>query len=206
MDLTGPFNRAVRQVPPGTIYALAALWAGWMFWRGLTGGLGPEPVDALERAYGAMALKVLVAGLAVTPARRWLGLNLMPFRRAIGVTAFFLVLAHLLVWAILDVQSLSRVWEDIVKRPYVTVGMASFLLLVPLAATSNAAAIRRLGAAGWRRLHLLTYPAVILGAVHFLWLVRGFPYEPLAWLATIGLLLALRFVPAAREKAARRAG
>jgi sulfoxide reductase heme-binding subunit YedZ len=138
-----------------------------------------------------MALKLLVVGLAITPLRRFAGINLMKFRRAVGVSAFFLVLAHLLVWAVLDVQSLDRIWADIVKRPYVTVGMAGFLMLLPLALTSNNRAVRRLGPK-WRQLHKLTYPAAILAAIHFIWLAKGFQIEPVVWLVVICGLLASR--------------
>ena len=118
-------------------------------------------------------------------------MNLLKFRRAIGVSAFFLVLAHFSVWAVLDVQSLERVWTEIVKRPYVTVGMASFVLMIPLALTSNNLSVRKLGSAIWRKLHKLTYPIAVLGAVHYLWLARGFQWEPIIYLAIIlGLLVA----------------
>lgn len=191
MALANPINSAARRVPAWSIYILSAGWAGWVFFLGATGGLGVEPIEALEHEYGAMALNLLVAGLAITPLRRYAGINLLKFRRAMGVSAFFLVLAHVLVWAVLDVQSLDRIWADIVKRPYVTVGMAGFLLLLPLALTSNNRAVRRLGSK-WRKLHKLTYPAVVLGAVHFLWLVKGFQWEPLIYLVVILALLATR--------------
>ncbi|WP_430449686.1 protein-methionine-sulfoxide reductase heme-binding subunit MsrQ [Rhodophyticola sp.] len=186
-------NRVLRRVPPWAIYAAAALWAAWMFYLGATGGLGVEPIEALEHAYGERALQLIVLGLAVTPLRRFLGINLIRFRRAIGVTAFFLVLAHFAVWAVLDVQSVSRIWADIVKRPYVTIGMAAFALLIPLAVTSNNLSVRRLGAASWRRLHMLVYPAALLGAVHYVWLAKGFQLEPMIYLGLILLLIALRF-------------
>lgn len=191
MALANPINSAARRVPAWSIYILCAGWAGWVFFLGATGGLGVEPIEALEHEYGAMALNLLVAGLAITPLRRYAGINLLKFRRAMGVSAFFLVLAHVLVWAVLDVQSLDRIWADIVKRPYVTVGMAGFLLLLPLSLTSNNRAVRRLGTR-WRKLHKLTYPAVVLGAVHFLWLVKGFQWEPLIYLVVILALLATR--------------
>ena len=184
-------NRATRKIPAWPIYIVGSVWAGWLFWLGLTGGLGPEPINALEREYGSTALQLLVAGLCITPLRRYAGLNLIKYRRALGVTAFFFVLAHLTVWMVLDVQSLSRVWEDILKRPYVTIGMASFMLLVPLAITSNNISVRRLGAQ-WRSLHKLTYPAVLLGSIHFIWLVKGWPIEPFVYFGVIVLLLAVR--------------
>lgn len=192
MSVVQAVNAGVRRVPAWLVYGIGAAWAGWLFYLGLTGGLGPEPINALERRYGEVALQLMVAGLAITPLRRWLGVNLLKFRRAIGVAAFFFVLAHFLVFAVLDVQSLGRVVEEVIKRPYVTVGMASFVMLIPLAVTSNNMMVRRMGAASWRGLHKLTYPAAILGGVHYLWLVKGFPFEPLLYLAVIGGLLALR--------------
>ena len=190
-NMTDRINQTLRKLPTWPIYVAGAAWAAWLFWLGLTGGLGVEPINALERAYGEVALILLVAGLAVTPLRKWFGINLIRFRRAIGLTAFFFVVAHLLVFALLDVQTWARVWEEVLKRPYVTVGMAAFLLLVPLALTSNNLSIRKLGPR-WRSLHKLTYVATVLGGVHYLWLVKGFPYEPLIYLAVIGLLLLAR--------------
>ena len=192
MALTDRINTTLRKIPAWTIYIAGALGAVWLFYLGLTGGLGVEPINALEREYGELALKLMVLGLMVTPLRKWTGINLMKFRRAIGVTAFFFVLAHFLVWTVLDVQSLSRVWEEIVKRPYVTVGMAAFLMLIPLAVTSNNRMVKRLGGASWRNLHKLTYPAAVLGGIHYLWLVKGFQLEPIIYLVIIIGLLAVR--------------
>lgn len=188
-------NSGLRRVPPWTLYIVGGAWAVWLFRLALTGGLGVEPIEALEHRYGELALQLLVAGLAVTPLRRFAGVNLMKFRRAIGVLVFFYVLAHFLVWAVLDVQTLSAIWADIVKRPYVTVGMAAFLMLIPLGLTSNNWSVRRLGPLAWRKLHRLVYPAAILGAVHFIWLAKGFQIEPLAYLAIILGLLATRLWP-----------
>lgn len=187
-------NGALRKFPAWTIYIVCALWTGWLFYLALTGGLGVEPINALEREYGELGLKLLVLGLLVTPLRKWTGVNLLKFRRAIGVSAFFLILAHFLVWAVLDVQTWERVWTEIVKRPYVTVGMVGFALMIPLAVTSNNLSVRKLGAATWRKLHKLTYPVAILGAVHYLWLVKGFQLEPIIYLAVILGLLATRYV------------
>lgn len=185
-------NRNLRRVPAITIYIVVAIWTAVTFWLGATGALGPDPVDALENAYGERALQLLIIGLAVTPLRKHLGLNLMKFRRAIGVSAFFLVLVHFAVWAVLDVQTLDRVWADIVKRPFITVGLIGLLLLTPLAVTSNNLSLRKLGAVQWRKLHKLTYPAVLAGAVHYVMLAKGFQIEPLVYLTTILFLLLLR--------------
>lgn len=196
MDIAGGINSGLRRVPAWLIYIAGVAYAVWEFWRALN-QFGPylvEPINVLERTYGEIALKLLVLGLMVTPLRKWAGINLLKFRRAIGVTAFFFVLAHFLVFAILDVQSLERVWTEVVKRPYVTVGMLSFVLLIPLAMTSNNLSVRRLGAATWRQLHKLTYPAAILAAIHYLWLVKGFQLEPIIYLLIILGLVASRYI------------
>jgi sulfoxide reductase heme-binding subunit YedZ len=185
-------NQPLRRVLPWTIYVASAAWCAWLFYLAAAGRMGPEPIKALEHAYGIYALKLIVAILLITPLRKWTGLNLLRFRRAIGVSAFFVVVAHFAVWAILDVQTFARVWADIVKRPYVTIGMASLALMLPLAITSNDRSLRKLGAAAWRKLHLLTYPVAVLAGLHFIWLVKGFQIRPLVYLVVIVGLLALR--------------
>jgi len=185
-------NGWLRRLPAWPVYIMGAAWAGWLFWLAASGQLGAEPINRLEREYGQVAIKLIVLGLAVTPLRNLTKVSLLKFRRAIGVTAFGFVLAHFLVWVLLDVQSFARVWEEIVRRPYVTVGFAAFLLLIPLAVTSNNLSLRRLGAANWRRLHWLVYPAAILGGVHYLWIAKVLELEPLLWMAAILGLLALR--------------
>jgi len=184
-------NAAARRVPVWSVWLILLVPAVWTFWLGLTGGLGAEPIKALERELGEVALQLLVLGLCITPLRRFLGLNLIRFRRAIGLLAFTYVGLHLLVWLVLDVQIPAQIWADIVKRPYVTVGFTAFLLMIPLALTSNDRSLRRLGPR-WRQLHKLTYGVVVLGAVHFIWLSKGFQIEPLIYLAVILALLALR--------------
>lgn len=185
-------NAALRLIPAWIIYIIGAAWAAWLFYLGLTGGLGVEPINALERAYGELGLMLLVLGLVITPLRRHTGINLLKFRRALGVTTFFYIVAHFAVWALLDVGTFARVWEEIVKRPYVTVGMASFVMMIPLAITSNNMALRKMGGIAWRKLHKLTYPVAVLGAVHYLWLVKGFQLEPILYLGVILVLLVVR--------------
>ncbi|OIQ41711.1 MAG: sulfoxide reductase heme-binding subunit YedZ [Roseobacter sp. MedPE-SWde] len=185
-------NQGLRKVPVWLLYLLGALYPGWLLYLGLTGGLGPDPVKALEHALGEAALQLLILGLAVTPLRRVLGLNLLKFRRSVGLLAFTFVALHLLVWLLLDVQILSQVFNDIIKRPYITIGMVGFALMLPLALTSNNLSLRRLGAARWRRLHLLTYPAVLLAVLHFVMLVKGFQIEPLIYLSVVLFLLLCR--------------
>ena len=190
--MIGAVNQTLRRLPAWPIYGLGFGWMAWLFYMGATGGLGPEPIEALEHRYGELALQLLIASLAITPLRRFAGLNLLKFRRQIGLMSFYFLMAHFLVWALLDVQTVAKVWADILERPYITIGMAGLLLLVPLAATSNNWSIRRMGAAGWRRLHRLAYPAALLGALHYIWLVKGFEIEPLLYMAAIVALLLAR--------------
>lgn len=198
ITLTDRINKPVRKIPSWTIYAVGLGWMVWLFWQGITNQLGPEPVKVLEHSYGKGALQWLIAGLAITPLRVWTGVNLIKHRRAVGLVAFYMLLGHLLIWAILDVQSLERVWADIVKRPYITVGMAGFLLLVPLAVTSNDRAVRWLGAR-WRKLHKLVFPALALGALHFIWLVKGWQIEPFIYAGVIGALVVMRLPVMSRQ-------
>lgn len=203
MTLTDRLNAALRRVPAWPIYIVAALPPAWLLWRGVQGQLGADPVKAIEHQMGLWALQLLIAGLAITPLRRFLGVNLLRYRRAIGVTAFVYVVLHLLAWLVLDMGLLwGQALQDIVKRPYITVGMASLLLLTPLALTSNDWSVRRLGGMRWRRLHRLVYPAVVLGAVHYLWLVKSWPPEPIVYLTIVLALLALRLIPRTRRAAA----
>lgn len=197
--LADAINRTARRMPTWVVYLALALPAPWLFWLGLTGGLGVEPIKALEHEYGELALQLLIAGLCVTPLRRFAGVNLLKFRRAVGLMAFFYVAAHLLVWLVLDVQLLGQIWADIVKRPYITVGMAAFALMTPLAVTSNNRAVRALGPR-WRALHRLTYVVCLLGALHFVMLTKGFQLEPLVYMALVLSLLALRRIPKSQPR------
>lgn len=185
------FNSYARKVPAWVVYVIGGIYPFWLLWLALSGGLGVDPAKAMEHALGERALQLLILGLAITPLRKHLGINLIKFRRAIGVTAFFYVFLHLLVWLVLDVQLLDQIWADILKRPYITIGMVGFVLLLPLAVTSNNWSVRRLGPK-WRKLHKLTYLACLLGGLHFVMLAKGFQLEPLLYLGTVIVLLLLR--------------
>lgn len=185
-------NIALSRVPKWPVYLVGALPPFWFLYLGLTGGLGAEPINALERELGRLVLQMMIAVVAVTPLRNWTGVNLVKFRRVIGLLTFYYVACHLLVWLVLDVQILDRIWADILKRPYITIGMLAFTLMIPLAVTSNNWSIRKLGPKGWRRLHQLTYAAAVLGSVHFVMLAKGFQIEPLVYLGIVLALLATR--------------
>ena len=192
MTYAQTINGALRRVPAWPIYILALFPGVWDFYLGFTGGLGPEPIKALEHELGRFAIQMFIAVMAITPLRNYTKINLIKYRRALGLMVFFYVSVHLLVWLVLDVQDLGAVWKDIIKRPYVTFGMISFVALIPLAITSNNRSVRKLGPLVWRKIHWLTYPAVILGGVHFVWLRKGWQVEPMLYLLVIVLLLATR--------------
>ncbi|CUH41204.1 protein-methionine-sulfoxide reductase heme-binding subunit MsrQ [Ruegeria atlantica] len=184
-------NQILRRIPVWLVYLPGALPAPWLFYQGLTGGLGVDPIEALEHRYGELALQLLIVVLAISPLRRFFGLNLLKFRRALGVLTFAYVSLHLLVWLVLDVQLPSQIWADILKRPYITVGMAAFILMIPLAVTSNNLSLRKMGAR-WRILQRLVFPAAILGGLHYVMLAKGFQIEPLVYLSLIVSLILLR--------------
>ena len=187
-------NGALRPVPAGLVYGLGLLPLVALVWQAAA-GLGADPVKAIEHRLGEVALQLLVAGLAVSPLRWLTGISLIRFRRALGLLAFFYATLHLAVWLALDLQfRWSEIAADIAKRPYITLGMVGYAAMVPLALTSNDLSIRRLGAAGWQRLHRLVYPVAVLAALHFVLLVKAWPVEPLLYLGAVALLLGLRFM------------
>ena len=184
---TDPVRRA--------IYIVGMVPAVWYFYLGLTDRLGADPQNVLERTLGLWALRFLIAALAITPLRHLGGPNLIRYRRAIGLLAFIYAALHLTVYMVLDQGlDLSAIIADIIKRPYITVGMFAFLILVPLAVTSNNAMIRRLSGGAWQKLHRWVYVATAAAAIHFIMLVKAWPPEPLIYAAIVAILLLFRLV------------
>jgi len=196
---------SLPQVPKILVYIIGFIPAVWTFYAGITDQLGADPMRALEQALGLWALRFLIATLAVTPLRQLLSINLLRYRRALGLLAFYYALLHLLTYMVLD-QGLdwAAIWADIVKRPYITIGMATFVILVPLALTSNNAAIRRMGGQAWARLHRLVYVAAIGAALHFILVVKSWPPEPLVYAAIVAALLGYRLVRSLGRRAEPR--
>jgi sulfoxide reductase heme-binding subunit YedZ len=195
MDVAASLNGALRRVPTWAVYGLGLVPLGILVWQARSGGLGIDPVKTLEHQLGLTALQLLLAGLVVTPLRRWAGINLLRYRRAIGLLSFLYAVLHLLVWVLLDLQlRWSEIGADLVKRPHIIVGMLALACLVPLAMTSNGWSVRSLGAAVWQRLHRLTYVAVLLGALHYLLLVKVWSAEPVLYALAAAGLVALRWL------------
>ena len=186
------------------IYLLGMLPAAMAFYFAVTDQLGAEPIKALEKYLGLYALRFLVIGLMITPLRKLGGPNLVRYRRAIGLLAFFNAVLHVTVYLWLDQSfNMAAIWKDLVKRPYITIGMLAFSILIPLAITSNGAMIKRLGAAAWQKLHKWVYLAVPAVCVHFILLVKAWPPEPLMYALATGLLLGFRVWDAYRVKPER---
>lgn len=194
-------NAFFRRLPEAAVWMAGALPLVWLVQAAVTGGLGVDPVKAVEHDLGLWALRLLMASLAVTPLRR-LGLNLLRQRRALGLLAFSYGILHLVAWLWLDMGlRLGQVAGDIVKRPYIIAGMLALLAMLPLAFTSTKAAIRRMGR-NWNRLHRLAYAALALGVLHFVLLSRVWTIELLVYVAIGTVLLGFRAHAALRRRLA----
>lgn len=186
-------NQALRHLPVWAVWLAGLLPLALLVWDTAQGNLGVDPVVEIEHRLGLTALYFLIGALAVTPALRLMRLNLMRFRRALGLLGFTYICLHVMAWVVLDMGLLwGQMLRDVVKRPYLTFGMAALVLLIPLAVTSNNLSIRRMGARSWQSLHRLAYPATALAGIHYLWVGKVAKPQPLIWLGAIVILLALR--------------
>lgn len=172
---------------------------------GFTDGLGGNPIEKITHNTGDWALRLLLITLLITPLRKTLDRpELIRFRRLLGLFAFFYAVLHVLTWLWLDkLFDLNELFADIRKRPFITAGTVAFLSLVPLAITSTAGWIRRLGGRRWQALHRLIYLAVAAAVVHYYWLVKSDVRLPLLYAALFVLLLVWRWVAVRRSSPAR---
>ncbi|MGV8937164.1 MAG: protein-methionine-sulfoxide reductase heme-binding subunit MsrQ [Allorhizobium sp.] len=176
------------------LYAVSLVPGLWYFYLGVTGGLGADPVKTFEHLLGLWALRFLCATLAVTPIRDLTKVNLLPYRRALGLLAFYYVLAHFAVYLTLDRGLiLSSILTDITKRYYIIIGMVCLVMLIPLALTSNRWSIRKLGPR-WAKLHMLVYPVIAGAALHYALSLKSITLEPAFYIGLVILLLVYRLV------------
>ena len=174
-ETSGAVRRQPHLLRPAAkvvLFGLCLLPFAWLFHGAWANTLGPNPAEALIRATGDWTLRLLCITLAVSPVRLWMDLPaLARFRRMLGLFTFFYVLLHFLSYAWLDQGfDIDAIAKDIVKRPFILVGTAALLLMVPLAATSFNRAIKALGAARWQMLHRVVYAIALLGLLHFFWM------------------------------------
>lgn len=164
-----------------------------MVWDGFTGGLGANPIEEVTHRTGITTITLLMVTLAVTPVRTLLGIpSLVLVRRMLGLFAFFYVFCHFCIYLFDQFFSLEFILEDILERPYVTVGFTSFVLLIPLAITSTNGWVKRLGGKRWQQLHRLVYLAAGGGVLHFLWKVKAEEQRPVVYGLVLVALLAFR--------------
>jgi len=205
-------DRLIRWVAKPIVFAVALVPAAFMLWAALNGRLGADPLKEITHETGDWTLRFVVITIAITPLRRFSGWNaLIRFRRMIGLFAFFYGSVHFLIYVIADrfaglefrdgilalatVRELAAsIWDDIYKRPYITVGFTGFVAMIPLAVTSTAGWIRRLGGRNWNRLHRLVYVTAVAGVVHYWWLVKADIRHPALYAALVTLLLGVRVV------------
>ncbi len=175
------------------VFLLCLVPLGVLVTRGASGALGPNPVEAITHFTGDWTLRLLLVTLAVTPLRRLTGQAwLVRFRRMLGLFTFFYAVLHVLTYLWLDrFFDVGTIAEDVLKRPYITVGFAAFVLMVPLAITSTQGWIRHLGRR-WKRLHRAVYAIGVLGVLHYLWLVKADLLEPAVYGIILAVLLGMR--------------
>ena len=165
-----------------------------LFCKAFLNLLGPDPVKILEHALGEYALIFLIFLLMFSPIKKLFDINFFKFRRAIGLLAFWYVFLHFFTYLILDQQLIGDlIIKDLLKRPYIIIGISGFLALIPLALTSNRWSIRYLGFYNWKRLHLFVYLASFLGVSHYLMLVKSWPMKPLLYFFIVMVLIVFRF-------------
>jgi len=210
---------ATVRIVKASVFVVSLAPAAWLVWAALTGNLSPNPLSDITNETGVWTLRFLCITLSITPLRRITSWNaLIKFRRMVGLFAFFYGTLHFLTYVIADrfagldfpdgmlawstARNLAKsVSDDIYKRPFITVGFTAWTTMVPLALTSTAGMIRRLGGRAWNRLHRLVYATASLGVVHYWWLVKADVSRPIAYGIVVASLLAFRLYYSSRRAA-----
>ncbi|MGA2132040.1 MAG: protein-methionine-sulfoxide reductase heme-binding subunit MsrQ [Bryobacteraceae bacterium] len=190
------------------LFALCLVPAALLAWKGFHQDLGANPVENITHTTGDWTLRFLVITLAITPLRRLLGQpQLIKFRRMFGLFAFFYGCLHFTTYIWLDkFFDLSEITKDVYKRPFITAGFVAFISMLPLALTSTAGWIRRLGGRRWQQLHRLIYLSAVAGVIHYYWLVKSDIRLPVLYGSLVLALLLYRAIAAKRKPGARGAG
>jgi methionine sulfoxide reductase heme-binding subunit len=199
-------SRRARVLLKVAVWAVALAPLAHLLYGFWTDDLTVNPIEYVTRELGETALRLLLASLALTPLRILFGISWpVTLRRLLGLFAFFYVCLHFAVWIVLDhFFDWRTMGDDIVKRPWITVGVTALVLLTPLAATSTTGMIKRLGGVAWRRLHRLVYAAATLGVLHYIWLAKKVLIQPWVYAALLALLLGIRAGDAVRKLVKRR--
>lgn len=210
-------DRLVRRVFKPVVFLASLGPVGWLVWAALTGNLSANPLSDVTNETGVWTLRFICITLAITPLRKLTGWNVaIRFRRMTGLFAFFYGTLHFLTYVIADrfagldfpdgmlawstaKNLVASVGEDVYKRPFITVGFTAWMTLVPLALTSTAGMIRRLGGRRWNLLHRLVYLTAMLGVLHYWWLVKADVRRPYTYGVVVGILLGARILWARRR-------
>ena len=203
MNVTTPQLRKFGKPLVFGLLMLPAIWLAWNWWLAFQyqpNGLGFNPQETSNRFTGDWALRILLVSLAITPLSKLINSpKPILFRRMVGLFAFFYVCLHVTSYVWLDMLfDWNELWMDVMKRIYITVGLAAFILLVPMAVTSTKWWVKRMGAKSWQRLHKAVYAVGVLAVVHFIMMRKGFQVEPLVYAGILAALLVSRwrtFVP-----------
>ena len=179
--------------------------AAYLAWGFFHDQLGANPIEMLTRETGVWTLRFIVATLVITPLRRLTGWNaLVKYRRMLGLFAFFYGTVHLLTYVWLDqFFDVQGIVKDVLKRPFITMGMIAFLAMLPLALTSTTGWIRRLGGKRWQAIHRLIYLTAVCAVIHYYWLVKADVARPIRYAAIVALLFAVRVIYKVRMRRAR---
>jgi len=178
------------------IWAMMLAPLGWLIWLGFNGGMGAEPISFMNRYLGDWAIRILILSIAVTPVSQIFKFkSILKYRRLIGLFCFFYAFLHLTSYVAIDqFFDFKAIWNDIIKRNYITVGMVSFVILLALAITSPKIMVKKMGGKRWRLLHKCIYLAAPLVGFHFIMMRKGFQLEPLIYSAVIAGLLGFRLI------------
>ena len=199
--LRSPTPQRINQIK-AVVFVICLIPVLHLGWGLYNESLGANPIEAITRGTGDWVLRFLLITLSVTPLRKLSGWHwLVRLRRMLGLYAFFYVVLHLAIYLWLDqFFDWAAILKDIIKRPFITVGFAAFVLMIPLAITSTNAMIRKLGGKRWQALHRAIYAISILGVIHYWWLVKADVREPLIYAAILAILLGMRLWWARRPK------
>ena len=199
-------SRRLRVALKAAVWAACLLPLTFLLYKFQTAGLGANPIDYATRTLGGWTLRMLLSSLSMTPLRLVFGISWpISLRRLLGLFAFFYASLHFSVWIVVDhFFDWGEMVADILKRPYITVGMLALTLLVPLAATSTTRMVKRLGGTTWQRLHRLVYVIGVLGVLHYLWLAKKGVNDPFYYAGWLGLVLGIRLLDWARHAVKRR--
>jgi methionine sulfoxide reductase heme-binding subunit len=197
----------IRRVVKPAVFLAGLGPITWLVYNAFWGELGANPVETVTNTTGIWTLRLIAITIAITPVRwvtKWNAI--ITFRRMIGLFAFFYGTLHFMIYFILDRSLMfDGLWEDIVKRPYITMGFSAFVLMIPLALTSTKGWIRRLGGKRWNLLHRLVYVTAILGVIHYWWKVKLDVTNPMVYAAIVAVLLGVRVARAVARRQASAA-